>query len=199
MALVPHFVAQSEMMSDSWELAKDAYGGQVRKVTGELLANHGARVGGRVWLCGGTEAQAAAGLLHDAVEDTSATIEQIEARVGAEVAEIVGAMTEDKSLPYATRKHQHQERLRRDGARSVMVFAADVLDNMEDMRACMWAEGLAIADRFNAPFATKMECFADEYGVISEEIQGHPLQAQVKDAYDSLRALIVLCSDRATA
>jgi len=45
-----------------------------------------------------------AALLHDTVEDTDTTLEEIEANFGAHVASIVAEVTDDKSLPYEERK-----------------------------------------------------------------------------------------------
>ena len=45
-----------------------------------------------------------AALLHDTVEDTDTTFEEIEQIFGKEVRDIVDAVTDDKSLPYEERK-----------------------------------------------------------------------------------------------
>ncbi len=45
-----------------------------------------------------------AGLLHDVLEDTDATYEELAARFGREVADIVLELTDDMSIPYMERK-----------------------------------------------------------------------------------------------
>jgi (p)ppGpp synthase/HD superfamily hydrolase len=45
-----------------------------------------------------------AAILHDTVEDTDATFEELAARFGARVAGLVAEVTDDKSLPKQTRK-----------------------------------------------------------------------------------------------
>src|SRR5579859_7480462 len=45
-----------------------------------------------------------AAVLHDTVEDTETTLEEIRAAFGERVAELVGEVTDDKSLPKQTRK-----------------------------------------------------------------------------------------------
>ena len=45
-----------------------------------------------------------AGILHDTVEDTETTMEEIESQFGIEVAQIVAEVTDDKSLPKEKRK-----------------------------------------------------------------------------------------------
>jgi len=46
----------------------------------------------------------AAALLHDTVEDTETSLDEIEARFGAAVAAVVAEVTDDKNLPKAERK-----------------------------------------------------------------------------------------------
>ena len=45
-----------------------------------------------------------AALLHDTVEDTGTTLQELEQLFGTEVAALVGEMSDDKSLPKETRK-----------------------------------------------------------------------------------------------
>lgn len=71
---------------------------QRRKYTGEPYINHPVAVAGIVFNAGGTPAMVAAAYLHDVVEDTPVTIEEIEAEFGAEVATLVGWLT-DVSKP----------------------------------------------------------------------------------------------------
>src|SRR5690606_20863961 len=61
----------------------------------DLLANRGG-VADPVVLC--------AALLHDTVEDTATTLEEIELAFGARVAAVVAEVSDDKSLPKAERK-----------------------------------------------------------------------------------------------
>jgi guanosine-3',5'-bis(diphosphate) 3'-pyrophosphohydrolase len=52
----------------------------------------------------------AAAVLHDTVEDTKTTVQEIENEFGFEVANIVFECTEDKSLPRQVRKQQTIEK-----------------------------------------------------------------------------------------
>lgn len=63
------------------------------------VAEHLASVGGIL-----DEDVLIAGLLHDTVEDTSTTMEEIEDQFGSRVAGIVSECTDDKSLPRLERK-----------------------------------------------------------------------------------------------
>src|SRR5690349_3850684 len=46
----------------------------------------------------------AAALLHDTIEDTDTTIEELREQFGARIAGVVGEVTDDKDLPKAERK-----------------------------------------------------------------------------------------------
>lgn len=52
------------------------------------------------------EATIVAALLHDVVEDTDATIADVEARFGPQIAAIVAEVTDDRTLPKAERKRR---------------------------------------------------------------------------------------------
>ena len=51
----------------------------------------------------------AAGFLHDTLEDTPTEYEELVAVFGTDVAEVVSAVTDDKSLPKAERKRLQVE------------------------------------------------------------------------------------------
>jgi len=74
-----------------------------------------------------------AAILHDTVEDTETTLQEIHDRFGAAVASIVGEVSDDKSLPKARRKAlqiEHAPHLSR-GAK--LVKLADKICNVRDV------------------------------------------------------------------
>lgn len=77
-----------------------------------------------------------AGLLHDAVEDTEATLEQVRQRFGPEVAAIVGHCSEVKTdargqkRPWIDRKTDHLEALTAAPVAARAVVLADKLHNL---------------------------------------------------------------------
>src|ERR1700733_1397408 len=78
----------------------------------------------------------AAGLLHDAVEDTPATSEQIEAGFGDQVAHIVEGVTKIDKIQFANREDRQAENVRKmllamvSDVRVVLIKLADRLHNM---------------------------------------------------------------------
>ena len=75
----------------------------------------------------------AAALLHDTVEDTDATIEDIEREFGAEVRAIVAELTDDKSLPSAERKRLQIVNAPNASRRAKIIKLADKSVNVADI------------------------------------------------------------------
>ena len=110
--------------------------GQLRKYTGQPYEEHLRRVAAIVERNGGDPEMIAAAWLHDVVEDTPATIEEVGREFGAGVRELVDALT-DVSRPQdgnrAARKAMDREHLAAAPARAQTVKLADLIDNCEDI------------------------------------------------------------------
>lgn len=106
---------------------------QRRKGTrGEPYLNHLAEVAHLVAeATGGEDAPlVAAALLHDTVEDTPTTRDEIEAEFGADVAALVMEVTDDKSLPKDVRKRLQVEKAPGKSKRARILKTADKTSNL---------------------------------------------------------------------
>jgi guanosine-3',5'-bis(diphosphate) 3'-pyrophosphohydrolase len=74
-----------------------------------------------------------AAILHDTVEDTDATPDDIAARFGDEVALLVGEVTDDKHLPKAERKRLQVEHAASASLRARQLKIADKICNVRDL------------------------------------------------------------------
>ena len=74
-----------------------------------------------------------AALLHDAIEDTPTTREELEREFGREVADIVAEVTDDKSLPKAERKRLQVETAAGKSRRAKLVKIADKTSNLRSI------------------------------------------------------------------
>lgn len=74
-----------------------------------------------------------AAVLHDTVEDTDTTCEEISAIFGWKVASIVDEVTDDKSLPKDERKRLQIEHAAHISQEAKLVKLADKLDNLTDL------------------------------------------------------------------
>lgn len=74
-----------------------------------------------------------AAVLHDTVEDTDTTFEELESNFGHEVAELVKEVTDDKSLPKATRKKLQIEHAPHISAGAKVIKLSDKISNVTDI------------------------------------------------------------------
>jgi len=74
-----------------------------------------------------------AAILHDTVEDTETTIEELESVFGVEIAAIVAEVTDDKALPKVERKRLQIENAGSSSDSAKLVKIADKTCNLRDM------------------------------------------------------------------
>lgn len=74
-----------------------------------------------------------AAILHDTVEDTDTTFEEIEINFGPKITSIVREVTDDKSLPKMERKRLQIEHAKTASYEAKLVKLADKLYNLRDL------------------------------------------------------------------
>ena len=122
----------------AYELAKKAHEGQVRS-SGDPYISHPIAVAVILVGLGMDSDTIIGGLLHDVVEDTSVTLEDIEKQFGADVAELVDGVTKLANIPYSSRAEQQAENVRKmllamaKDVRVVIIKLADRLHNMRTL------------------------------------------------------------------
>jgi (p)ppGpp synthase/HD superfamily hydrolase len=126
---------------------------QVRKGGDIPYVGHLLTVAGLVINDGGTEAQAIAALLHDAVEDAGGpeTLNEIRANFGEDVARIVQECSdtdETPKPPWRERKQRYINHLARVGDDTILVSVADKLDNARSMLRDYHTHGPSLWQRF---------------------------------------------------
>jgi len=94
-----------------------------------------------------------AGILHDTIEDTMATLDQIKDTFGTDIADLVEAASEPhhKYDDWETRKKHTIESLKTLPKEAVILALADKLDNIRAIREDLGRNGEAVWSRFNAP------------------------------------------------
>ena len=126
---------------------------QVRKGGDIPYAGHLLTVAGLVINDGGSEVQAIAALLHDAVEDAGgpATLAEIKANFGDDVARIVDECSDTDEVPkppWRDRKQRYINHLAEVGEDTLLVSVADKLDNARSMLRDYHEHGPALWERF---------------------------------------------------
>jgi (p)ppGpp synthase/HD superfamily hydrolase len=120
---------------DALGYATRVHDGQIRGKDGQPYIAHLLRVSGLVIQDGGSEDEAIAALLHDAVEDQGGLerLDDIRARYGHRVADIVDECTDsygDPKPPWRRRKEDYIRSLQKTSPGGLLVSLADKLDNM---------------------------------------------------------------------
>lgn len=129
--------------------AAKAHGGQTRKGTNIPYITHPYAVGMYLLKAKCSEEVIAAGILHDTLEDTDTTFEELAAAFGVRVANLVAAASEnDKSLPWEARKQQTIDHLKQASLEEIQVITADKLHNLRSIRADLHLHGNEIWERF---------------------------------------------------
>lgn len=140
-----------DIIEKALQLASKSHEGQYRKNTDIPYIIHPVAVGMLLMKHGYSEEIVAAGILHDTVEDTPLTIEEIEREFGGKIAEIVeGSSEPDKSLPWKARKEHTIEFLKTAPEVIRAVVCADKLHNIRSIISDYEREGEKVWNRFNA-------------------------------------------------
>ena len=112
-ALLRHNPGANEaMIRKAYDYAAAAHAGQMR-LSGEPYMMHPASVALTLAQMGFDEHTVAAGLLHDTVEDTSASIDELEAEFGEQVADIVDGVTKISQMTFDTKEEAQAENIRK--------------------------------------------------------------------------------------
>ena len=143
-----------ERFIDALGYAARAHAGQRRANDGRPYIAHLLRVAGLVIQDGGSEDEAIAALLHDAVEDQGGVerLDDIRERYGPTVAEIVDECTDtygEPSPPWRTRKERYLAELDDSSPGALRVSLADKLDNVSSLSRAYRIEGPALWARSN--------------------------------------------------
>jgi (p)ppGpp synthase/HD superfamily hydrolase len=80
----------------------------------------------------------AAAVLHDVLEDTDAKRSELEESFGAEVADLVATVSDDPTIPDEEARKDHvREEVRRKGGYAAVVYAADKISKVRELRTQM--------------------------------------------------------------
>jgi guanosine-3',5'-bis(diphosphate) 3'-pyrophosphohydrolase len=130
--------AESDLASvlKAVKFSADKHRAQRRKGADEIpYVNHPIEVAEVLWRVGGVRSVAVlvAALLHDTLEDTDATSDELEREFGPEVRALVEEVTDDKSLPKDERKQLQVAHAshKSDGAK--LVKLGDKICNVRDV------------------------------------------------------------------
>jgi (p)ppGpp synthase/HD superfamily hydrolase len=185
----PQVIRRSELVRDAYELLADKHVGQVQKVNGRPYVEHPIAVATDVSEAGFDPEMVAAALLHDIVEDSDVTLDDVRERFGDRVAGLVEAMTDRAEIePYERRKALHRERVVAAGPEAAAIFAADKLNNVRALRSAYQEQGEEVAKRFVQPLEAKLRVWVADAEMVSAYAAAVPYAQVLEEEVDGLRA-----------
>lgn len=181
---------RSPLVRAALEKARSAHEGQVRNGSGGMpYIEHPITVAARLDEHGFREEVLAAALLHDVVEDSDTTLEELRELFGNEVAGMVGALTDDESIEaYRERKAEHRERVAAADEGAHAIYAADKLTNTKTLREAYAAEGDAVRDEFKVPLELKLEIWEEDLALLREKAPELPFLDPLEEELSGLRS-----------
>ncbi|MFH2067155.1 MAG: bifunctional (p)ppGpp synthetase/guanosine-3',5'-bis(diphosphate) 3'-pyrophosphohydrolase [Pseudomonadota bacterium] len=186
--------ADLDIIDRAYVYSARVHAGQVR-LSGEPYLSHPLEVAGILSDMKLDAVSVAAGLLHDVVEDTHATPEEIREMFGPETEHIVSGVTKISTLTFDSSQARQAENIRKmilamaDDIRVILIKLADRLHNMRTLqyhknpqkRVEIAQETLDIY----APIAARLGIYW-----IKQELENIAFQHVIPDEYERIKALI---------
>lgn len=183
---------RSPLVREALEKARTAHAGQVRNGSGGMpYVEHPIAVAALLDEHGYDEEVLAAALLHDVVEDSETTLEELRELFGEPVAGMVGALTDDESIdPYRERKAEHRERIAAAAGGAHAIYGADKLTNVRTLRTAYEREGDAVRDEFRVPIELKTEIWEADLELLREKSPAVPFLDELGAELTRFRACL---------
>lgn len=181
---------RSPLVREALEQARSDHEGQVRNGSGGMpYIEHPMRVAALLDEHGFGDEVLAAALLHDVVEDSDTTLDELREKFGGEVVGLVGAMTDDESIDdYRQRKAEHRERLAAAPTEAMAIYGADKLTNVRTLAEAYAEEGDAVREEFKVPVELKLTIWEEDLGLLREKAPELPFLDRLEEGLSSFRA-----------
>ncbi len=182
--------ADEDLLNRAYIYAMKAHGHQ-RRASGEAYFNHPLEVAAILTELKLDAATIAAALLHDVVEDTETTHQEIEDKFGHEIATLVDGLTKIKRLDLVTKEATQAENLRKlllamsKDIRVLLVKLADRLHNMRTLLHVSPDKRVRIAQEtmdIYAPLAGRMGM-----QTVRDELEDTAFKVLNPDAYRTIK------------
>ena len=157
-----------DMISRAYDVADEMHRNQLRK-SGEEYLIHPVAVAEILADLGMDSETIAAGLLHDVIEDTPYTLEQMEKEFGNEVAELVDGVTKLSALKFESKEERQAENLRKmflAMAKDIRVLIIKLADRLHNLRTINYMTHEKIVEKCQetldiyAPLASRLGIYS---------------------------------------
>jgi len=182
--------ADTEMLRRAYEFAEQAHAGQER-LTGDPYISHPLAVANILAEIQADPVAIAAALLHDTVEDTNVSIEDIQEQFGERVAHLVAGVTKLTQLDFSSRQDKQAQNLRKmflamaDDIGVILIKIADRLHNMRTLEPLEPAEIEGRAKHIYSIYR-KMEQQQIDFGQIADLTALRVITDTVENCYAAL-------------
>ncbi|MDP3285627.1 MAG: bifunctional (p)ppGpp synthetase/guanosine-3',5'-bis(diphosphate) 3'-pyrophosphohydrolase, partial [Desulfobacterales bacterium] len=186
--------ADLDVLDRAYIYSARVHEGQVR-LSGEPYLSHPLEVAGILADMKLDAVSIAAGLLHDVIEDTHATLEEITALFGQEISNIVSGVTKLSKLPFSDSQAARQaESIRKmflamaDDIRVILIKLADRLHNMRTLQFQSEEKRVKIAQEtldMYAPIAARLGIYW-----IKHELENTSFMYLQPDEYSKIKNLV---------
>jgi len=126
----------AELIANAFQFAYQLHEGQYRR-SGDPYIAHPIAVAGLIRDLGGGSAMIAAGFLHDIIEDTETTGDELEERFGEQVRHLVEGVTKLSKFNFSSKTEHQAENFRRmflAMAKDIRVIVVKLADRLHNMR-----------------------------------------------------------------
>lgn len=135
-----------------------------------------------------------AALLHDTLEDTDYTIDELQEDFGGKVREIVEAVTEPKSTPeqkvsFKDKKRIYAEQLKKAPEASLLVAAADKIHNFRTTVEDYTDDHERFIQDFGKNFEERLEAYQNIANVINNRLSG-PILAEFNHVFEEYKQFL---------
>ena len=157
-----------EIIGKAYQIADNMHQGQLRK-SGEPYMIHPAAVAIILAELGMDDETIVAGLLHDAVEDTDYTKEQLEKDFGPEITNLVDGVTKLGSIVFESKEERQAENLRKmflAMSKDIRVLIIKLADRLHNLRTINYMDERKIIDKCKetleiyAPLASRLGIYS---------------------------------------
>lgn len=175
------------MISKATKYAKVAHKGQMRKMSKTPYVSHVINVGKILKRYSYRDEVIVAGILHDTIEDTKTTYDNIVDEFSKDVADLVDSASEsDKSQSWEARKKHTIEAIKSASKESMAIIGADKLDNLESTLADLNRMGDKVWAKFNAPKERQAWYYGSILEVLESKLGKSGLVKDLRIVYDKI-------------
>lgn len=185
---VPSFLDGAPLARKALFYASERHSGQHRDSDDAPFILHPLEVSSLLHNTGHDELVVAAGILHDTIEETEATSDDISELFGEEVARLVAALTEDEAIEaYEERKAALRRQIVEFGDAAFAVYAADKVTKVREFRAQITHDPELLDG--DGRGRAKLDHYVKSLAMLEHERPEHPLVRQLRFELEALQSL----------